>query len=116
MATYQGNVIETRSSERIPLQCSIIVANGVQTGEGRVLNVSGRGCLVEAPLLIKAGDHLQLRLFLPDTDLSLCVSLAVVHWAHAFRFGVEFIKMGEKHRAHLDHFIAVGKDPWKSAL
>ena len=116
MATYQGNVIETRSSERIALQCSIIVANGIQTGEGRVLNVSDSGCLVEAPILIKAGDHLQLRLFLPDTNLSMCVSLAVVHWALGFRFGIEFVTVDEKHRARLNHFITVGKDPWKLAF
>jgi hypothetical protein len=72
MAT-QVSAIECRSSKRVALQCSIIVATGVQTSEGRVLNVSNSGCLVEAPILIKAGDYLQMRLFLPNTDLSMCV-------------------------------------------
>src|SRR5215831_9822080 len=65
MVTHGVHVHETRSSERLVLQCSIIVATGVQTGEGRVLNLSKHGCLVQSPLHIKAGDHLQLRLFLP---------------------------------------------------
>ena len=90
MAT-QVSAIECRSSKRVALQCSIIVATGVQTGEGRVLNVSNSGCLVEAPILIKAGDYLQMRLFLPDTDLSMCVSVAVVQWALGFRFGTRSI-------------------------
>lgn len=59
MATYGVNVKEGRSSARIALQCSIIVANGVQTGEGQVLNLSKDGCLVESPLRIVVGDHLQ---------------------------------------------------------
>jgi hypothetical protein len=116
MATYGVNVIETRGSARVALQCFIIVANGVQTGEGRVLNLSTNGCLVEAPIRIKPGDQLQLRLFLPDSDQSLCVSLAVVHWAQASRFGIEFLKVDEKYRSRLNKLIAKGNDPWKLAL
>jgi hypothetical protein len=116
MVTYGVNVKETRSSARIALQCSIVVANGVQTGEGRVLNLSKNGCLVEAPIHIKPGDHLQLRIFLPDSDQSMCVSLAVVHWAQASRFGVEFLKVGEKYRSRFNQFIGMGNDPWKLAL
>ena len=115
MAT-QVSIIECRSSERIALQCSIILATGVQTGEGRVLNMSKSGCLVEAPILIKAGDCLQMRLFLPESDLSVCVSMAVVQWALGFRFGVEFIEVDEKHRSRLNQLIAKGNDPWKLAL
>ena len=110
------SAVECRSSVRIALPCSIIVATGVQTGEGRVLNLSTSGCLVEAPILIKAGDYLQMRLFLPHTDLSMCVSVAVVQWALGFRFGVEFIEVDEKHRTRLNHFLTTGKDPWKVAL
>ena len=107
---------ETRSSERLALQCSIVVSSSVQTGEGRVLNLSKHGCLVEAPLHIKPGDHLQLRLFLPDNDQSVCVSLAVVRWAQASLFGVEFLEMDEMYRSRLNQFIAMGNDPWKLAL
>ncbi len=112
----QVSAIEARSNKRIALQCSVIVANGAQTGEGQVLNVSESGCLMEAPILIKAGDHLQLRLFLSDGNLSVCVSLAVVQWALGFRFGVEFLKVDEKHRARLSQFRAIGEDPWKLAF
>ena len=115
MAT-RVSAIECRSSERLALQCSIIVATGIQTGEGRVFNVSKGGCSVEAPILIKAGDYLQMRLFVPHTDMSMCVSVAVVQWVLGFRFGVEFIEVDEKHRARLNHFLATGKDPWTLAL
>lgn len=105
-------IVEARSSERIALQCSIVIANGIQVGEGRVLDVSVRGCLVEGPVLVRVGDHLQLRLFLPDSDLSMCVSLAAVRWAQGLRFGVEFIEVDEKHRACLNHFVSLQADPW----
>ncbi len=116
MVTPGIHVQETRSSERLALQCSIIVATGIQTGEGQVLNLSKNGCLVESLLRIKAGDHLQLRLFLPDSDQSMCVSLAVVRWAEASRFGVEFMKVDEKYCSRLNQLIARENDPWKLAL
>ena len=109
-------VKEARSSARIALQCSIIVANGVQTGEGQVLNLSKHGCLVRSPLHIKAGDHLQLRLFLPESDHSVCASLSVVRWVKAPLFGVEFLIIDEEYRSRLNQFIAMGNDPWKLAL
>lgn len=122
MMSTQEHVQEKRSSERIALQCAIILANGTQVGQGQVLNISARGCLgvMDGPLStvkIKVGDRLQLRLFLPDSDQSLCVSLAVVRWVDGSRFGVEFSKVDEKHRACLNEFIdPQDQDPWKLAL
>jgi c-di-GMP-binding flagellar brake protein YcgR len=121
MITSQEHVQEKRSRDRIALQCAIILANGTQVGQGQVLNMSERGCLcvIDGPLSIKirVGDRLQLRLFLPDSDQSLCVSLAVVRWVEGFQFGVEFSKLDEKYRAGLNEFIALQEqDPWKLAL
>jgi hypothetical protein len=116
MVTPGVNAKEARLSARLALQCSIIVANGVQTGEGRVLNLSKHGCLVESPLHIKVGDHLQLRLFLPESDQSVCASLAIVRWTQATLFGVEFLTIDEKYRSGLNQFIAMGNDPWKLAF
>ena len=116
MVTHGIHVQEARSGERLALQCSILVATGVQTGEGRVLNLSKHGCLVESPMHIKAGDHLQLRLFLPESDQSVCASLAVVRWVQATLFGVEFLMIDEKYRSRLNQFVAMGSDPWKLAV
>jgi len=88
MAADGVMVKENRSSTRLALQCAIIVANGVQTGEGQVLNLSKHGCLVES----------------------------VVRWVQATLFGVEFLTIDEKHRSRLNQFIAMGNDPWKLAL
>jgi hypothetical protein len=112
MDCHPEPIVDTRLSERIALQCSIVMANGRQVGEGRVLDLSVRGCLVEGPVPVKVGDSLQLRLFLPDSDQSMCVSLAAVRWTQDLRFGVEFIEVDEKHRACLNHFVARQADPW----
>ena len=68
MGTHDTKVKDARSSKRLPLQCSLILANGIQTGEGHILNLSKKGCLVESSLQIKAGDQLQLRFFLPESE------------------------------------------------
>jgi hypothetical protein len=48
MGSIQKQIEEARSIERIALQCSIVLASSMQVGEGEILNLSGRGCLVES--------------------------------------------------------------------
>jgi PilZ domain-containing protein len=112
MDSRQKEIGEARSSERIPLQCSIVLASGIQVGEGQVLNMSDRGCLVESSVSVKAGDYLQLRFSLHESEPSMRVSQAAVCWAQGFRFGVEFIEMEEKERARLNHYVSLQGDPW----
>ena len=101
-----------RLGERLPIQCTLVVANGVQVGEGWVIDLSMRGCLVEGSVPVKAGDRLQLRLCLPDSHPSICVSVAVVQWAQGRRFGVEFVRVDDTYRAHSNRFITLHSDPW----
>ena len=117
MDCQQEPIVKPRAGERIALQCSIVIANGIQVGEGRVFDVSMRGCLVEGSVLVKVGDRLQLRLSLPEgaPDPSICVSLAVVRWVQGIRFGVEFMKVDERYRACLDRFITLQSDHWATA-
>jgi hypothetical protein len=70
-----------RLGKRLPLQCSLVIANDVQVGEGWVFDLSMRGCLVEGSVRVRGGDRLQLRFCLPDSHPSICMSVAVVRWA-----------------------------------
>ena len=115
MDSHQKQIRKARSSDRIALQCSIVLANGMQVGEGRILDVSVRGCLVESSLPVKVGDNLQLRLSLPEPEPSMRVSRAAVRWAQGLRFGVEFIGMEEKDRVRLNRFVTLQRDPWARA-
>ena len=113
MGLSQKQIGEARSSERIALQCSIVLASGMQVGEGTILNMSGRGCLVESSVAVKVGDYLQLRFSFDESEPSLRVSRAAVCWAECPRFGVEFIGMEEKDRTRLNRFVTMqGGDPW----
>ncbi len=91
-----SNEKPARLGKRLPVQCSLVIANGVQVGEGWVFDVSMRGCLVESSVCVKAGDRLQLRFCLPDSHPSICVSVAVVRWVQARRFGVEFMRVEDQ--------------------
>jgi hypothetical protein len=113
MVSHQKKIGESRSSERFTFQCSIILASGMQVGEGQVLNMSGSGCLVESSVPVKVGDNLQLRLSFHKPEPSMRVSRAAVCWVQGLRFGVEFIGMEEKDRARLNRFVTLqGGDPW----
>jgi hypothetical protein len=115
MDSRQKQIGEARSSERIGLQCSVVLASGIHVDEGQVLNMSGHGCLVESSVPVKAGDNLQLRFSLHESEPSMRVSRATVCWAQGLRFGVEFIGMEEKDRARLNHFVTLQMDPWATA-
>ncbi len=77
-----------------------------------MFDISKRGCFVDGAVHVKAGDRLQLRLCLPDSHPSICVSVAVVRWAQGRRFGVEFMGVDDKYRAPLNRFITLQSDPW----
>lgn len=111
------SVKKGRSRERLPIQCSIVIANGVQVGEGWVLDVSMRGCLVEGSVRVTVGDRLQLRLCLPEAAAIpfICVSVAIVRWTQDSRFGVEFMRVDEKYHVYLKRFITQQADPWARA-
>jgi len=113
MVSHQKKIGESRSSERFAFQCAIVLASGLQVGEGQTLNMSERGCLVESSLPVKVGDNLQLRLSFHDSEPSMRVPRAAVCWVHGLRFGLEFIGIEEKDRARLTRFVTLlGGDPW----
>jgi len=104
---------DSRASERFAFQCSIVLASGMQVGEGRTLNMSECGCLVESSLPVKVGDQLQLRLSFHKSEPSMRVSRAAVCWVKGIQFGIEFIRIEEKDRARLNRYVALlGGDPW----
>lgn len=112
MDHHQEQIVEARYRGRLALRCSIVFADGTQTGEGQVRDVSVPGCLVESPVPLKVGAYLQLRLFLPDHQPPLLVSLAAVRWVQGLRFGLEFVRMEEKARIRLNRFVALQGDLW----
>ncbi len=98
--------MKARYSERIHAKGRVIIAVGSHVNEGRILNLTVPGCLLEGPLCMNMGDSIKLKLFLPGLHSPFSVELAVVRWINGFQFGVEFIKMGERDQRQLHQFIA----------
>jgi hypothetical protein len=97
--------MEDRYSERVPVECSVVFAGDSIIGEGRVVDVSLPGCLMESPESAKVGDYVRLKLFLPDCQPAVSVPLAVVRWAKGGRLGIEFIRSSKEDQIRLKRFV-----------
>jgi hypothetical protein len=98
--------MQARYKNRVPLTASVSFCNGELCGEGRVLDLTAPGCLIESPQEVLKGQYFQLQISLPDLNASLSVRLAAVRWSKGRRFGLEFIKMDRPEQQMLDAFMA----------
>jgi hypothetical protein len=98
--------MKPRYRQRIAVKIPVMFTVGAHIGEGRVLNLTIPGCLIESPVTVQKGQSVQLKLHLPGLKRPLAVSLAVVRWTNGKQFGVEFIKMDESQRVLLNRFMA----------
>jgi hypothetical protein len=97
--------MEDRYSSRVPIECAAVFAGESVIGEGRVLDLSLPGCLMESPEAAKPGDYVRLKLCLPDGQPAVDVPLAVVRWVKGNRLGVEFIRSSEEDTVRLTRFV-----------
>jgi hypothetical protein len=101
--------MKARYRERIHAKGRVIIAVGSHVSEGRILDLTVPGCLLESPLSVNKGDSVQLKLFLHGLQSLFSVELAVVRWTNGCRFGVEFLKMNEKDQRQLHQLVAQGR-------
>lgn len=94
-----------RYSQRVAISCSVIFAGDAGVGEGRILNLSLPGCLLESTPTLQCGHYVQLRIFLPDLQSPLHVPLAAVRWVDGFRVGLEFIRTSWEDQTRLESFV-----------
>ena len=106
MEQVQAEVKNPRYSKRIHINSSVIFTIGSCVGEGRALDITVPGCLIESSVSVEKGDYLQLKLFMPGLQSPVSVELAAVRWSNKFHFGVEFIKMHERERRQLNQIMA----------
>jgi c-di-GMP-binding flagellar brake protein YcgR len=97
--------MEDRYSARVPVEGSAIFAGEAMVGQGRVIDISLPGCLLESPDSIRIGDYVRLKLFLPDDQPAVSVPLAVVRWAKDGRLGLEFIRSSEGDQVRLQQYV-----------
>jgi hypothetical protein len=94
-----------RYGPRVATSCGALLAGERSFSEGRVVDVSSPGCLVECVHTFRVGDYVQVRIFLPDHADPLNIPLGAVRWADSTRVGVEFIKSSEADQHRLSRFV-----------
>ena len=97
--------MQNRYSQRVPLDCSVMFAGDACVGEGRIVDISLPGCLLESSKQVTAGEYLRLRLFLPDQQAPLHVALAAVRWVEGSKLGIEFIRTSEDEQRRLEQIV-----------
>jgi hypothetical protein len=95
-----------------------LAINGL-LGQGRLLNLSVPGCLIETTMPLVAGYFVQLQI--PVGKHQIRVDLAAVRWVHETRAGVEFIRMSEEDQARLRRHVGFvprqrRKNQWSEAV
>lgn len=113
--------MQARYSQRVKVDCSVRFAGESGVREGRILDLSLPGCLLESPEKISPGEYVQLRLFLPDLQAPLQVSLAAVRWVQGVRVGLEFIRTSLDEQRRLERFVrehlgAGGASVWREGI
>ncbi len=99
--------MDRRRSPRFAVEFTLdFIAHLDTMGVGMASDLSKEGCTVEGNLLVHEGWNLELHLLLPDHASPLKVERGVVRWSQERRFGVEFLRMGEKERERLYRFIS----------
>jgi len=104
------------------LTCKVILAGDQSRYEGRVLDVSLPGCLIECVHALHVGDYVQLRLFFPDQARPMNVPLAAVRWVDDTKVGVEFIRSSKDDQVRLATLVqgqihSTGTtDQWKKTI
>ena len=102
--------MQTRYSQRVGTDCSVIFSGGNGVGEGRIVNLSLPGCLLESTAQISSNDYIRLRLFMPDEQVPLEVNLAAVRWVDGSRIGLEFIRTSEDAQRRLERLVLEQSD------
>ena len=85
--------MDNRLRPRIPLQCSVILANDNFVTEGTVLNLGVAGCAVASDKTPARGEYVELDLRLPDQKQALRVPVAKVRWVEKGRAGSNFLSL-----------------------
>ncbi len=99
-----------RRSPRFPVEFTLdFIAHQDTMGVGTASNLSTEGCTVEGNLIVHEGWILELRLLLPGHASGLKVERAEVRWSEGQKFGLEFLRMGDKERERLYRFISTLK-------
>ena len=105
--------IEKRQQPRFTSQFRSIFSGGQREGQGRTLDLSSGGCMIETELPVVVGATFECRIYVPGLDWPLRIDEAQVRWVKARTFGIQFTKIQPEEEAKLKRVIASLNDEIK---
>jgi c-di-GMP-binding flagellar brake protein YcgR len=87
----------------VELQCSFV--GDQYTGEGTVLDLSMEGCRMRCDTSLLKGAYVELFINLLGQIPPLPVGLAVIRWSTGTEFGLEFIRIADRHQVRLRRYV-----------
>jgi hypothetical protein len=105
---------EKRQQPRFTSQFRSTISGGQGEGQGRTLDLSAGGCMIETDLLVVVGASFECRIYVPGLDWPLRIDEAQVRWVKANTFGIQFMKIQPDEEAKLKRVIATLDDELKA--
>jgi hypothetical protein len=98
--------MENRKHPRFPVRFhSSFRSANIVSGEGKLVDLSIRGCRVFSLTEVKAGTALQVRVQVSPDESPIHIAEAVVRWCRASSFGLEFVTLSPDEWARLQRVV-----------
>ena len=105
-AIKENTRTEKREQPRFTSQFRSTISGGHGEGQGRTLDLSAGGCMIETDLPVVVGASFECRIYVPGLDWPLRVDEAQVRWVKGNTFGVQFVKIKPDEEEKLEQVIA----------
>lgn len=96
---------EKRQQPRFTSQFRSTISGGHGEGQGRTLDLSVGGCMIESDLSVVVGASFECRIYVPGLDWPLRIDEAQVRWVKANTFGIQFLKIQSDEEEKLKQVI-----------
>jgi hypothetical protein len=106
--------LEKRQQPRFTSQFRSTISGGQREGQGRTLDLSVGGCMIETDFPVAVGASFEFRIYVPGLDWPLRIDEAQVRWAKANTFGIQFMKVKPDEEEKLKRVIASLNEELKS--
>ena len=97
--------MERRKHPRYPVEYVLSLLGERSQGQGVAQDLSVTGCRARSPVGITAGVSVGCLIDVPRYDNPLLVDMAIIRWAKAEEFGMEFISMAPDSQQRLQEVI-----------
>ena len=97
---------EKRQQPRFTSQFRSTISGGQGEGQGRTLDLSIGGCMIETDFPVVVGAAFECRIYVPGLDWPLRIDEAQVRWVKTNTFGIQFKKIQPDEEAKLKQVIA----------